>query len=52
MAWNPPAPQTTLSLLLQRLQLLSLRLERLAAAKQAQRTLTIVRALVPPEKAP
>lgn len=50
MSWNPPAGQTTLDTLLQRLQLLSLRLERLSVAKQAQRTMAIVRALVPPEK--
>jgi hypothetical protein len=52
MSWNPPTGQTTLDTLLQRLQLLSLRLARLSAAKQSQRTMAIVRALVPREKQP
>lgn len=49
MTWNKTKKPTALTVL-QRMQLLMLRLERLSIAQQAQRTQAIIRGMVPTEK--
>jgi len=48
MAWNK-TPQTPGLTVIQRLQLLVLRLERLSAVQSLQRTRAVMGALTPPE---